>query len=104
MAATVKGTLKHGLKHGDAVHKDFELREATTGDMFDAEQDAPPDTPLAFNGALMCRQLIRIGTFEGPFTLGIIRKLKAVDYGILRAAQMEADKLGEADAAPGAAG
>lgn len=93
---TVKGTLQHGMKIGEAVHKDFELREATTGDMFDAEREVAPDQPLGFSGAMLCRQLIRIGTFEGPFTLGMLRKLKPTDFAILRRAQLEAEKLGEA--------
>ncbi|WP_028008683.1 phage tail assembly protein [Solimonas flava] len=93
---TVKGTLKHGLKIGDVVHKEFELREATTGDMFDAEAEVTPNQPLGFSGALICRQLVRIGTFEGPFVLGMLRKMKPTDFALLRAAQLEAEKLGEA--------
>lgn len=92
---TVKGTLKHGLKIGDAVHKDFELREATTADLFEAEDIASPETPLKFNGALIALTLVRVGTFEGPFTLSMIRGLKQADYALLRNKLGEADQLGE---------
>lgn len=95
MGATVKGTLKFGLKIDGAVHKEFELRLATAEDMFAAEQMVPPSQPLAYNGEVMCRQLLRIGSFNGPFTLAHIKKLRAADYSILRQAQMESDELGE---------
>lgn len=93
---TVKGTLKHGLKIGDEVLKDFELREAATADMFAAEAVAGVDTPLKFNGALMCEQMVRFGDIDGPISIEMIGKLKPADYSILRAAQMELDLLGEA--------
>lgn len=92
----LKGTLKHGLKIGEQVHKDFELRELTTQDMFDAEQLADSSKPLTFNAALLCKQLVRIGTFTGPFTIAMIGRLKPADYAILQGKQTEADKLGEA--------
>ena len=93
---TLKGTLKHGLKLGDRVLKNFEMRESTTADMFAAEAIAGVDTPLKFNGALMCQQLVRVDDFEGPFEIEMIAKLKPVDYSILRNAQLEVDRLGEA--------
>ena len=92
---TVKGTLKHGMKLGERTLKNFELREASTADLFAAESEAGVDTPLKFNGAMMVRQLVRIDDYEGPFTLGLIASLKTADYSILRAAQMEMDRLGE---------
>lgn len=91
-----KGTLKHGLKLGDKTLKHFEMCESSTGDMFAAEAIAGVDTPLKFNGALMTRQLVRIDDYTGPFTIEMIASLSKTDYSILRAAQMELDKLGEA--------
>lgn len=93
---TVKGTLKHGLKLGEQTLKAFELRAASTADMFAAEAIAGVDTPLKFNGALMTVQLVRIDDYTGPFTIEMIGKLKTADYAILRAAQLEVDRLGEA--------
>lgn len=94
---TVKGTLVHGMKLDEAVQKDFEMREATVEDMLDAEMEAGVDTPLNFNAQMMVRQLVRVGSYKGPFTLGMLKKLKPVDYRKLRAAQMELDKMGEAE-------
>lgn len=92
----IVGKLHYGFKVKDVVHKDFAMRISTAGDMFDAEQSVPPARPLAFNAELMCRQLVRIGSFEGPFTLGMLRPLRPTDFSILRAAQLQAEELGEA--------
>lgn len=93
---TVTGILPHGLKIDGVTHTEFEMREATVGDMFDAENDADVTKPLSFNGQMMLRQLVRIGTFNGPITLGMLRTLKAADYRALRGKQMEIDAAGEA--------
>ncbi len=93
--ANVKGTLKHGLKVGAHTHLEFELREPTTADLFDAEDDHGTDTPLKFSGALIASCLVRIGSFEGPFTFAMVRGLKKADFQILNAAVAEAEKLGE---------
>lgn len=92
-----KGTLKKGLKIGDEVHKDFEMQEPITGDMFAAEAETPAQNVITFNAALMARQLVSIGTYTGPFTLGMIGSLRATDYNTLREAQVELDLLGEAE-------
>jgi phage FluMu protein gp41 len=92
---TTQGTLKHGLKVGNEVHKHFVMREALAGDIFDAENDATADKPTAFRGALIARQLVSIGGFHGPFTLKMIGQLKATDLATLMKAQQELDALGE---------
>lgn len=89
--------LRFGMKIGDAVHREFEMREATVEDMFEAEQLVDTSRPLAFNGQMMCRQLVRVGSFEGPFTLGMIRKLRPADYAVLRKAQLDLDVLAAGD-------
>ena len=89
--------MQHGLQIGDVVHKDFELREPTTGDLLDAEADSDLSKPLGFGAALLARQLVKIGTFEGPFTIGMIRRLHRRDFGILMAAQRELDRQGESE-------
>jgi phage FluMu protein gp41 len=89
------GTLKYGLKVGDTVHRDFALREATTDDLIAAEEEAGPEKQIAFNAALIAIQLVRIGTFEGPFTPSMIRALKASDFWKLRTAQVELEAAGE---------
>lgn len=95
--STKTGTLKHGLKIGDAVHKSFEIREATAGDLFAAESQATPDRPITFAAAMLCQQLISIGTFTGPFTLGLIGKLKRDDLNLLQEARLALDAEGEAE-------
>lgn len=95
--AIKKVTLKHGLKIGGTVHKDAIIRESCAADLFAAEREATTETPLAFAGALLARQLVRIGTYEGPFTLAMLGTLKSDDFGRLRAAQEAVDALGEAE-------
>ena len=95
--STKIGTLKHGLKVGDNVHKSFELREATAGDLFAAENAASPDRPITFAAAMLCQQLVSIGTFEGPFTLELIGKMKRQDLNLLQEARLALDAEGEAE-------
>jgi phage FluMu protein gp41 len=51
---------------------------------------------------LLTRQLVRIGNFKGPFTIGMFRNggFSKNDWIILRAAQSEINTLGE-DTLPG---
>lgn len=99
---TVTGKLQHGMTIEGVAHKEFEMREVSTGDLLDAENDAPVSKPLNFATALLTRQLLRIGDFTGPFTVGMLRKLDPVDYWILRDKQTELDRLGEpVSGAPG---
>lgn len=91
----VSGPLKHGLLIAGALQKDFKLREATVDDLLDAELEADVSKPLNFNAHLLARQLVLAGTFEGPFTVAMIRRLKPIDWRILRAAQSEIDDQGE---------
>ncbi|WP_292950160.1 MULTISPECIES: phage tail assembly protein [unclassified Neptuniibacter] len=83
------GTLPHGFEFKKQMQKAFEMREvATAGELFDAEVEAGGvENQLAFNGALIARQLVRIGDCEGPFSLEQIRKMKPADYQALRVAQ-----------------
>lgn len=100
-APTVTGTFKHGyklkVKDQEQVHQDFELRPATTDDVMAAEDDAPSNKPLQYNLALAARQLVRIGTLKGPFTMAMLRRglPHLADLNALREAQLEADQLGE---------
>lgn len=97
--ATIKGTLKHGLKIGDTVHKDYEIRESTTADMFDAEDDAPTTKRLAFRGALLARQIVKLGELSGPLDFSMVRKLHREDFDQLVDDQVKVDDLGKG--APG---
>lgn len=92
-----KGTLPHGLKLGEQVHKDFELRPLETGHVYDAEDMVDPSKPIKFAGALLCQQLVRIGTFEGPFTLELLRKLKPADVEAMQNVRLAMGSEGEAE-------
>lgn len=96
MTHTVKGELPHGLTDDGKTHKAFELRAATTGDMFDAEAVAAADKPLAYRGALIARQIVSLGTLEGPIDYDLIRRLQPEDFGRLITAQDEVERLGKA--------
>lgn len=100
---TVKGEIPHGLVIDGVTHRNFEMREANVGDMLDAEFEADVNRPIAFNGQMMLRQLVCVGTFSGPFTMGMLRGLKPADYRALRAKQMELDMQGEAEGSAGQA-
>ncbi len=91
------GTLKHGLKIGDVTHKSFEIREANTADLFAAEEIASSDKPITFNAALLCQQLVSIGEFTGPFTLGLLGKMKKADLFVMQEARSALDSEGEAE-------
>ncbi len=92
---TVTGTLKHGLKIGDQTHHEYVMREPTTADLFDAEDEHGTGTPLKFKASLIARVLVRVGSFEGPFTFSMVRGLKPADFMTLTESYAEAEKLGE---------
>lgn len=77
------GKLEHGIQVGEDRLHTFEVRPATAADMFDAENDAPVTNYLAYRGALIGRQLVRLGDIGGPIGFDLIGKLKPKDYGQL---------------------
>lgn len=93
---TVTGRFVFGMKIGETVHKDFELRESFVEDMVEAEKEADAQSIHTFNVAQLARLLVRVGDFTGPFTPGMIAKLKKADYNRLVQSMLEADALGEA--------
>ena len=96
----ISGPLKVGIKIEGNLHKTFEMREALLDDLLDAENEVDVTKPLNFNAELVARQLIKVGSYEGPFTVGMLRgRMKPADWRILRAAQTELDLMGEAGSA-----
>jgi phage FluMu protein gp41 len=79
----LSGTLTDGLVVGDSILKEFELRVCTVADMFAAEQNASPERFLAFRGALIARQLVRLGDLSGPIDFDLIGQLTPRDLGQL---------------------
>lgn len=98
--ATYTDKFTKGMKVGSELHMDFEVREMTTADMLDAEIEVSTSKPLNYTAALASLQLVRVGTYEGPFTLKMVRSLDPVDFNILRAALNKVAALGE-DQSPG---
>jgi phage FluMu protein gp41 len=94
--ATVKVTLKKGLKVGEDVHKEAEIREATAGDMIEATEESERAVFVEGEGYkllvsntmlgvhTLCRQVVRIGEHPGPLTLAEIKKLSAQDLNLLQ--------------------
>ncbi len=93
----VCGSLEHGLKVGEDLLKDFEVRPSNTGDMFDAEDLADASKPLAYRGALICVQMVRLGDIEGPLDFDLVRELDRNDFEMLTDAIIEADNLGNVE-------
>lgn len=96
----LKGTLKHGLKVGEGatqkVYKEYILRPAGTADMFDAEDVAPVSKTLSYRGALLGRQLVKLGELSGPIDVEIIRKLEPEDFYQLINDMKKVDEMGKA--------
>lgn len=92
------GTLKRGLKIGDAKHKDYQFRrDITAGDYFAAEDEAGGKGTLRFDAALVARQLERIGEYTGPFSAGLLATLHPNDLAeLIRAREaLESDSNAE---------
>lgn len=85
----------------------FEMREATVDDMFEAEMELArigggAHTPLVFNGQMMVRQLKQVSndqgaTFDGSFTMNMLKGWGPRNYRALRNRQVELDLLGEVE-------
>lgn len=93
--ANYTGKFKKGMKVGKEVHMDFDLREMTTADMLDAELEVSAGKPMNFGAALASLQLVRVGTYDGPFTSKMVRSLAVEDFNILRAGLDKVSELGE---------
>lgn len=73
-------------------HKDFELRESITDDIFKAEQKVSVDKTVTFDGALICCQLVRVGDYDGPMTLELLGTAKPDVFAALRAALTDVER------------
>lgn len=96
---TLKGKLKDGVEIGGKSAFDFEMRAATTGDMFDAEELADVSKPVAYKGALISRQLVCLGDMPGPIDFEVIRRLTPGDFSILYDTLKELECLGKPESA-----
>ncbi len=91
-----------GFKVGEAIHKEAELRLPTAGDVIEAglESERAVLTPAGYvllmsptlvAQHVLCRQVVRIGTHQGPLTLAELKKLSERDLQLLQqlAAQLD---------------
>jgi len=98
-------TLRNGLKVGEAIHKEAEIREATGGDFIDATEESErlcqtPEgnyilvaSPTLVGINTLRRQIVRIGDYAGPLTTAEMKKLSGRDISLLQTA---AEKLDDA--------
>lgn len=97
-AATVIKKLPAPWRIAGQVVTEVELRPPTLEDLVEAEKEAHPGAnPTAFNVALACRQMVRAGTYTGPFTYGQLKGVKPRIWYAIRDALEEADLLGEGE-------
>jgi phage FluMu protein gp41 len=79
-----------------AAATEIEVRESTMEDLLEAEKEAHPHmNPHAFRIALATRQLVRAGTYTGPFSVGLFKKMKPRVWAVIAEALEEVDQLGE---------
>lgn len=106
--ATIKCTLKQGLKIGEETHLEAELREVTAGDLIEATEDServvltPEGYALLVSNTLvglhtLRRQIVRIGDHPGPLSLGELKKLTGQDLNLLQAKAIELDSASIAE-------
>lgn len=95
-------SLNKGLTIGDVTHTVAELKEYTAGDLIDAcnaaekvvYTEAGPvliASPIVMDMELLCRQIVRVGSHEGPLTMGELRRLSASDLTKLQIAAKSLD-------------
>ncbi|NVF15012.1 phage tail assembly protein [Vreelandella maris] len=107
MAGTeINVPLIHGLKIGEAVCKDAKLREATAGDVLDAQEAAerlmmvPTQngiepmlvvSPSRVGVEVLRRQIVSIGDVSGPLDLKLMHRLHPEDLNLLLAKSEQLD-------------
>lgn len=94
--ATLEFDLEQGIDVGGQLERHVVLRELTAGDIIEAGEEServvysPSGEPLmvqssAVMGALiMCRQIKKLGTLEGPLELVFLKKLSEDDFALLQ--------------------
>ncbi len=106
--ATIRATLSTGLKIGDAVYTEAEIREANAGDLIDATDESEkavktPDgyqliaSPTQVGLNTLRRQIVRVGEYKGPLSMAELRRLTAADLSVLqeKAQQLDTASLSE---------
>lgn len=97
--ATATVRLDTGLRVGEVVHLDAEIREALAADVIDgcleSERVVPTDdgpqlvqSPTLVGLHTLRRQIVRIGDHPGPLTLSELRTLTTHDLALLQECAM----------------
>lgn len=97
--ARIKGKLKHGLKLGKDILKDFELHDhLTAGQVIEAKEGAEKVVPFEMGGRMvpvvvespaklgaliLCQQVASIGHLAGPLDYSLLADLHEEDLSIL---------------------
>jgi phage FluMu protein gp41 len=87
---TITAVLVQGLKIGNDTHTEAVIREATAADLIEATDESEKVVPTADGYQLLAsptlvglntlrRQIVRIGSYNGPLTLADLKKLSAID-------------------------
>lgn len=95
MSKTVIKTLPFAWTVGGIVAKDIEVRPSNMSDVLTAEEEASPMRPNAFNIQMACLQVVRAGTFTGPFAPAHFKQMRSTQFSAVAEAMREADTLGE---------
>ena len=111
--ATIKFYLKHGLTIGEDVLKDVTLREVNAGDIIHATEESEKlvfaqvakdksepmlvPSPGLMGVNVLRRQIVSIGSLNGPLDLTMLEKLSADDLELLqtKAEELETAALAE---------
>ncbi len=96
MSLTVVKKLTFKWKVGSQEVTDIEVRPSTMTDICDVETEVSVTKPNAFNIQMACLQVVKAGTFTGPFTPAHFKALRPSQFGEIADAMREADALGEA--------
>lgn len=100
----IKVELKQGLKVGEVVHKDVEVRSMTAGDSILANERAEkayymPDgsiqvaaSPNLVGKYLLLRRIVKLGSLQPPLSEKELEALPYADYEYLISEIQKADK------------
>lgn len=110
--ATTTIELKKGLRIGETQYTEAEIREPSAGDVIEAMEESErlimvpgPNgndpqlvaSPTMVGVHTLRRQIVRIGTYQGPLSLAEIKRLSPSDLDALQtaAAMLEAAAVSE---------
>lgn len=90
---TEKGKLRYGIKFGDLIHTEFELRPVLVKDSIRAEQVTKNKGDVAMNVAVMAEQLLSLGAIpKEQITADLLGEMYDADIAILQAAREAVEK------------